>query len=402
MWPNIEIRIGWLAFMTRLNVKLFGVVGHNFGDEAIAVAATSEITRALPNAVVSVATTTHRDLLGLYGIREFRNHRRSADGFLELIHEIRTADVILIGGGTLLQDKLGLGWLRGNLAYALQVALLARFFKKKVGALAIGVDQLTSQLGQDMARQFLRLLDGLLVRDEQSLDLAHLYAGRRPGSLVSGTLWLAGADPAFLLDERGAYSPKWKFSNYLLVSLVNEGIHWDSFLDALATSVFQHLASGKIDAIVLLAMDNRPSEERSLFEAWLQKYPGLRDHSTTYVPNDVYDAARVIQHARIMVAARLHAMILGLGRVPFLAISRTTKTENFLEQTSAISIEVGAPISSALLNDMLDSLLGDSAVLDAQSIVATTQRARARTGIERLLSHLVSDSSNNKHDWISE
>lgn len=380
--------------MTKLNVKLFGVVGHNFGDEAIAVAASSEITRLLPNAVVSVATTTPRDLEGLYGIREFRNHRRSARGLLELIHEVRSADVILIGGGTLLQDKLGLGWLRGNLAYALQVALLARIFKKKVGALSVGVDQLSSQLGQRMARQFLRLLDVLLVRDEQSLDLAYLYAGRRRGTLASGVLWLAGADPAFLLGDRGAYSRDPMPSNYLLISLVNEGIHWESFLGELATSVFQLLASGKIDGVVLLAMDNRPSEERSLFEAWLKKHPGLRAHSMVYVPIDVYDAARVIQRARIMVAARLHAMILGLGSVPFLAISRTTKTENFLEQTDAIGIEAGAPISSARLSELIDVLLGNSDVLDAQNVVATTQRARARTGIERMLSHLVSESSN--------
>lgn len=381
--------------MTALKVNLYGVVGHNFGDEAIAVAARQEIVAHVPHAHVSVASSARRGLFELYQIDELRNHRKSLSGIRALIRGIRDSDFVLIGGGTLIQDKLGLTLLRGNLAYALQVTLLAKLFGKPVGTLAIGVDELRSHLGPILARWFIRLTDVLLVRDEQSLSLVRRLF---EDSQVADSSWLVGADPAFLIEvDESLPLRDVHFKDYLLLSLVNEGIDWKPFLSVFANSVQRLLESGVIDGVVLLAMDDRPSEELSIFERFRQEYPQFRSVSQVVVPRDVYDAARVIRGAKIMTAARLHAMILGLGKVPFLGISRTTKTDNFLEYARAIGIDVGSAVNSEELTAMLFHLVEDREALEAQTRTLQALKGKARLGIGQLVKQLMELSTSARY-----
>jgi len=237
-------------------------------------------------------------------------------------------------------------------------------------------------------------MDMVLVRDEQSLGLAKLYAGGASGIDQTETSWFIGADPAFLIrtdDAMGASGIS--FTNYFVLSLVNEGIRWEPFMDQLAESISRLLEARTIDGVVLLAMDDRPSEELSIFEAWRSKHPHLQPVTKVHVPRDVYDAAQVIRQGTLMAAARLHAMILGLGSIPFLAISRTTKTENFLDYTHAVGIEAGASVNSSQLTAMLTSILEDSEALAAQKRILQELKLSARAGIERLLDRSVATSA---------
>lgn len=377
--------------MTKLRVHIYGVVGHNFGDEAIAVAAHREILALAPEAHVSVASSTDRGLSDLYQIEELRNDRKSLTGIWGLIRSVREADVVLIGGGTLVQDKLGLTLLRGNLAYALQMALLAKIMGKPVGTLAIGVDALETRLGPVLARWLVLLTDVLLVRDEQSLvSLRNLLNADRE---VRAN-WLVGADPAFLIEvDDGPHDSAFPFRNYMVLSLVNEGIEWEPFLDALSGSAQRLLDAGAIDGIVMLAMDDRPTEELAIFERWLQKHPAIRSVAKVHVPEDIFDATAIIRRAKLMVAARLHAMILGLGAVPFLGISRTTKTDNFLEYTKAFGVNAGSPVSSGELYTVLTHLLGDTETLEAQAQTLQGLKSKAHQGIRQLMRLLIGRSS---------
>lgn len=377
--------------MMGLKVHIYGVVGHNFGDEAIAVAAHREILDFSPDAHVSVASSTDRDLYGRYEISEIRNDRKSLSGIWNLIRSVHEADIVLIGGGTIIQDKLGLTLLQGNLAYALQMTLLAKILRKPVGTLAIGVDALESRLGPVLARWLVRLTDVLLVRDEQSMDSVQklLNTDRK----VKAN-WLVGADPAFLVEVKdGPLSPAMPFRNYMVLSLVNEGIEWEPFLDTLAGSVQRLLGTGAIDGIVMLAMDDRPTEELAVFERWLQKHPDLRSVAKVHVPEDIYNATAIIRRAKLMVAARLHAMILGLGAVPFLGISRTTKTDSFLEYTKAFGINAGSAVSPGELDTVLTRLLEDTETLEAQAETLQALKSEAHQGIRQLMRLLISRSS---------
>lgn len=376
--------------MKNYDVHIFGVVGHNFGDEAIAVGASQEIRQIVPTSTVAVTSSARRDLQDRYGIKELKNHRRSVRGVVELINSVRKAGVILIGGGTLIQDKLGLSLLRGNLAYSLQIALLAKFFGKPVGTLAIGVDELETQRGRVFARWFLQLMGFVLVRDELSLQLAKRYSSRNGREGATASQWLVGADPAFLIEDESAALPgRIKFTSYLVLSLVHEDIDWVPFLDQLQLSVSLLIQDGVIDGVVLLAMDDRPTEELSVFQAWRLKFPHLLSVTQVHVPTDVYDAAKVIREAKLMVAARLHAMILGLGSVPFLALSRTTKTESFLAYTHATGIDARASLDYSRLAAILRGILEDADQLSRQKSIVEDLKSRARAGIQQLFEGLV-------------
>lgn len=374
-----------------LRVNVYGAAGYNLGDDAIALAATRVLTETAPRAQLRIASVAGSGFSRRYGLAAVAVNRRSPLGILRLVESIRRADVVLLGGGTLIQDKLGLSRLRGMLAYVNQVATVARALGKPLGTLPIGVDELGTSLGREYAARVLSRLDLLVVRDPRSLELANAYAG---GNLAQG---FAAADPAYLFSQGlGPADPArvdLPQQPYAVLSLVNEELRFDPALEILATTLRQLLHGTEIEKVVLLAMDRRPSEESVIYERLLTQHPDLASNCVIAVPHDAVVANHVVTNARLVVAMRLHAMIFALGRAPLFGISRTTKTATFLASAGVKHFDFAAlPYVEGLYTAVREAMVDDRA-LEAQSGFRSRQELLARQGLELVAGQLLADET---------
>lgn len=363
-----------------VRVHLYGSAGHNLGDDAIAVAASHVIAGVAPAARLSVASVAGAGFGERYGLDTISVDRSNPLGMLRLIASLRRADVVLLGGGTLIQDKLGLSRLRGMLAYVDQLSAIARALGKPLGTVPIGVDELGTHLGRRYAARALARLDLLVVRDQRSLELAKEYAGAQaPPALVA-------ADPAYLLPDREASSEDVASAEsrrpYAVLSLVNEDLEFESALDRLAGAARKLLAGGAVARLVLAAMDRRASEERAIFARLLERHPDLHAVTDVEVPHDAFEASRLIGQAAVVVAMRLHAMIFALGRVPLFGISRTTKTSTFLTDAQVRHAAFDSLPGPDELHSQIEQVMRDERALARQARFRALQEGSAREGLE--------------------
>lgn len=362
-------------------VHVYGTAGKNLGDNSIAYASLEYLKRYTTNVRFRLAWQGEKGAWNQPGVDEIPLNRRTPRGYLRLAASVREADVVILGGGSMIQDNQGLSLLRGMLAYMAQVVTLAKLFRKLIFTLPIGVDHLTTNLGRSYARFVLDRTDLVFLRDQASLDLAQAYA-RRPRCHFR-----LSADPAYLLDDLAQSQEQQllalPFSRYAVLSLARENLATSHFMPAVKAFLDYWLRSDPDRGIVFLAMDSRPHEELSLYSRLIKEL-GAPNRVTISVPKEPFEAFDIIKRAELMVAMRLHAMILGLGYTPMVALSRTTKTDNFIQDNSIRGYRVDRDISP---RDFVRSVLECSDTygsLDSQRALRERHKEAARQALREL------------------
>ncbi len=344
-------------------LAFFGAVGYNLGDEAIAIAAAKYMLSIDPEIEICIGSLKRGTIGDRYeNLKEFIVNRRSAAGWRELVRVIRSVDVVVLGGGTLVQDKLGISPLRGMIPYAFQITRLARIFGKPVVTLPIGVDELNTKLGRFLAGRLLNAVDHLAVRDSVSYRLASLYGGIKTSDIN------LGADPAYLIGDSVGEEEVWAIANkhtkynlpsrYVAVSLVNESAVNERHLEALVDTFHCILGDTGL-GLVFVPMDRREEEELRLFRSILERLdPKYHDRLRILSPDtNVFAVAGVIRGAELLIGMRLHAMILGVGHVPIVGISRTTKTDTLLDEFGLPHIKLERLLKAERLTLLVRELL---------------------------------------------
>jgi polysaccharide pyruvyl transferase CsaB len=168
---------------------LSNTYGHpNVGDEAILASMVYELSKRIGNVEISV--------LALRPHLTKRNHpdvqvvkSGVIDGIIPTLRAIRQADLLVVGGGGIIQDQTSLGNLLFHLSRPLAACLLGVPFI----CYAIGVGPLKAGIGRKLTVAILRRARSIMVRDSLSAEL--LYQIGIPSELVHVT-----ADPAMTLD----------------------------------------------------------------------------------------------------------------------------------------------------------------------------------------------------------
>lgn len=159
----------------------------NAGDEAVLAATVAELGRRLPEAelvVLSGDPGATRELHGVEALQRWPLHN--------LTDAIRSADLLLSGGGSLLQNETS--W--PSLAYYLLTLRIAWKYRVPFVIHAQGLGPLRGGLSRKLTASALMRAQAVTLRDEASLALA------RSLGMPAQRLTLA-ADPAFLLEPVG-------------------------------------------------------------------------------------------------------------------------------------------------------------------------------------------------------
>jgi polysaccharide pyruvyl transferase CsaB len=135
-----------------------GYIGFdNFGDEAIAGVIINHLKEQNPEKITVISANPEKTSR-LYGV--------NSCGMLKFLGPILASDVLISGGGSLLQDITSLR----SLIYYLMVIMTAILFGKKVIVVAQGFSKFRTQRGRVLTKFVLKKCHKVTVRDKQSQD----------------------------------------------------------------------------------------------------------------------------------------------------------------------------------------------------------------------------------------
>lgn len=160
---------------------------NNSGDDALLLSIISGIKSNDEKAEITVLSKSPAETRRGYGVDAVNRYN-----IFSLLAKISRCDVLVSGGGTLIQDETS----TKSLMYYLAVIKIAKFFKKKVMLYANGIGPLNSFKNIEMTKRTLNEVDLITLRDKKSLDAIEQVG-------VAGPEIKLTADPAFLLKADG-------------------------------------------------------------------------------------------------------------------------------------------------------------------------------------------------------
>jgi len=285
----------------------------NLGDEALLAVIVDQLRARWPAAAIDVLSNDPPATARTYGVEATARAAPAA-----VRHAIERADVLLSGGGGLLQNVTSLRSLlyyAGIIRTAIRAGKKTMIFAQSIGPLDFW--------GRAMVRQFCRGVDRATVRDERSRAI---LAGLLAATPVERT-----ADPVFLFE--GTEQPL----DLAAEGLADDGVplvvvsvrRWqngDATAAALAVAI-DRLSERTGARVALLPLGGPPDAEASTLV--------IRKCTSTPVLLPDYplaQAAQVIGRAALVIGMRLHALIIAarLG-VPFVALPYDPKVSSLCE-----------------------------------------------------------------------
>lgn len=285
----------------------------NFGDEAILSVLVKKL-QANGHRITIISSDPQ------YTKKQFR-HIRSVYTFKfqDIIGAIAKSNVLVSGGGSLLQDVTSIK----SLIYYLLVISIGLFLRKKVIIFAQGIGPIRSKFGQFLTKNILKHGDYVSVRDEKSLQLLNSWG-------INADLL---CDPIFSTQTDCS-----KKNNILAVQLRDFKTMNDDFIDRLAQKVVQDFSDIEVEIYSFQdAIDKNICEK---FEKALKMLrPELKTTLYTGLSND--EIIQKLAKAQYLIAMRFHAIIIGLiSRVKVLSINYDIKVEKISKEFNIPMIEL--------------------------------------------------------------
>lgn len=142
------------------NLFIFGYYGfQNTGDEAILQAMIDQIKENIPHANLTVLSYKARETMEKYNIKAISRNKYS-----DLIQAIKQSDIVISGGGSILQDATS----ARSLIYYLSIIYIAKKMGKKVMFYGNGFGPITKSFNKKLVKHIINKVDVITVRDEQS------------------------------------------------------------------------------------------------------------------------------------------------------------------------------------------------------------------------------------------
>ncbi len=141
-------------------IFMFGYYGfNNIGDEAILEAIVEQFRRILPGVHLSALSYAAAETEKRYQI-----HAVSRNRFFQVFQSICKSDLVMSGGGSILQDVTS----SRSMLYYLGIITLAKLAGKKVAFYGNGFGPVSRPFNKALARLIINRVDLITVRDEES------------------------------------------------------------------------------------------------------------------------------------------------------------------------------------------------------------------------------------------
>ncbi len=197
--------------MSNKKIAVSGYYGFdNFGDEAILKVLANELNKnGFEVTVFSKSPDKTAASLNVNSVYTF--------SIKNVVETLKNTDVLISGGGSLLQDATSLK----SLLYYLFVIFVALFYKKEVIIFAQGIGPIRNPIGNFLTKTLLKKCKYITVRDERSLF--RLRGWNLAPELVSDPVWNIELKETISMDRVGVQLRDWKgLSQKYLIALARQ------------------------------------------------------------------------------------------------------------------------------------------------------------------------------------
>lgn len=313
-----------------MKIVISGFYGsENTGDEAILSTINQTFSETYPDVEFTVLSLFPERVEEQHGVnalyRPNFGPKWFRTDFREIFSTVREADVVLIGGGGLLQDAHS----QISIARYLQTALLAEWVGTPTVYYAIGVGPVTNPVNRMLVKRVCELADKIIVRDQDSRE--------RMKELGVNTDVNVAIDPVFTLEPTN--------KKRLREILEKEGIPTDKSLIGVSVRDFG-LTERRIEHIARFLEDLTEKNRRIVFipfgyegetsdlETSRRVRNRMRSQRDVNIVEDQYrpkEVLRLVGQMDFFVGMRLHSVIMAATQnIPILGISYLPKVKHML------------------------------------------------------------------------
>ncbi|UII55687.1 polysaccharide pyruvyl transferase CsaB [Cytobacillus spongiae] len=161
----------------------------NTGDEAILESIVDNLREHLNEPDITVFSLSPEQTAKEHDVKSvYRGWRHDFKG---KVNALKEADLLISGGGGLLQDTYPTKFIFGPLPYYLLIVFLAKLCGTKVMFFSQGIGPVNSTWGKILMKVFANMADFVTVRDQFSKDLIHKLGVNRPDTVVTADIVFA-------------------------------------------------------------------------------------------------------------------------------------------------------------------------------------------------------------------
>lgn len=300
-------------------VVISGFYGfHNIGDEAILKTLTQQLRNLDSEIQITVLSHSPEETMSKFDVYAVKRN-----DIFKVFSAIKRADILLSGGGSLLQDDTS----ARSIHYYLTIIRMGLFLKKHVFCISNGIGPIIRDNNKKQVARILNKVRHTTVRDFNSQKLL-LEIGVNPEKVS------VSADMVIAMNMQ---SPEMGLKILNKIGIVDR----QRKLLGIAIRQKDFRTPEKRDQLIELA--NRLAENYSvLFIPFYYKndtkiYDDIHTyvHEHVYFINDKYNTEEfmsLLENLDILMGSRLHSLIFSLvAEVPFIGISYDPKIENFMD-----------------------------------------------------------------------
>ena len=340
---------------------------NNAGDEALLTAILASLRASDPKADITVISGNPGNTIAKHQVKSL--YRFAA---VRLLRAIGEADLVISGGGSLLQDVTS----KRSLVYYLSIIAAAKWKARKVMLFAQGIGPIRSRFMRLLTRLVVNKADVITVRDEDSAkELARMG--------VSAAKVEVTADPVLMLNPESKIAGK--------TILAEAGL--DPYKPIIGVSVREwpdnlrclkqlSAALGKLSEkynaqIAILPLQvSKDLKDSQLLQSYIPKARNKvvllqGDYSTE-------EFLSIIGSFRLLIGMRLHALIFAaVMAVPLMAISYDPKVDSFLKAIGAQAVGTVETLDAAKVEKAAAELWGRKSQLQEKHLVAMRKLAQS-------------------------
>ncbi|GAX88856.1 polysaccharide pyruvyl transferase CsaB [Effusibacillus lacus] len=322
----------------------------NLGDDTVLFGIMSAIRKLRPDAELGVLSNQPKRTRELFGIPAYNRWSLPV-----ITRELMRSDLLVMGGGSLLQDVSS----PRSVIYYLGIVALAKLFGKPVVFYAQGIGPVNRPFSKKLIRQIVNKVDLITVRDDKSFDDLKKIGVHKPPIHVT-------ADPALSIDttlfpkENGREILKEfgvTFGNTGTASKPVAGIairNWNTshpYKKVLAEACDRLSRRGW--QVVFIPMQY-PGDVRVSAEviSLMQEPAVLLDRQFSF-----RDISSIIANMQMIVGMRLHSLILAaLYGIPFVPLSYDPKIDRFVHRLGLPQGERVTSVTVEGLNQQIEKV----------------------------------------------
>ncbi len=302
-----------------IKVLISGYHGfENCGDEAILLAMKSNIQKLdCPIHITALSLKPENTKLA-YGIDAIQRF-----DFWKVLFAIRRSDILLSGGGSLLQDETS----TRSLLYYLGIIAVAKLLGKKVMLYSNGIGPVSKSYNRFFIKRIINYVDMITLREEASRKELQGLNITRPPIYVT-------ADPAFTLDGisneeavKVLQKENIPYDRPLMGVSVRAWKNSEDFIEKMAKLCDWMIEKYQVHVVFIPMQHDTDIKVSTILQQKMK--------NTSFILRDRYQVKEmlgIVGLFHIVLSMRLHTLIFaGVKRIPMLGFVYDPKVEHYLE-----------------------------------------------------------------------